>query len=92
MSLFQFEKQSGWQAIELGQPKNLTEMAALNSVMRLMALEGGESPLERYARFRRSKDATQQDIYRPRDGSRLSEDSQSSASCQSLYQIQMHRL
>lgn len=52
LSLFQFEKQSGWQAIELGQPKNLTEMAALNSVMRLMALEGGESPLERYARFR----------------------------------------
>lgn len=52
LSLFQFEKQSGWQAIELGQPKNLTEMAALNSVMRLMSLDGGETPLERYARFR----------------------------------------
>ena len=52
MSLFQFEKQSGWQAIELGKPKSLTEMAALNSVMRLMAIDGGESPLERYARFR----------------------------------------
>ena len=52
LSLFQFEKQSGWQAIELGQPKSLTEMAALNSVMRLMPLDSGETPLERYARFR----------------------------------------
>lgn len=52
LSLFQFEKQSGWQAIELGKPKNLTEMAALNSVMRLTAIGGQESPLERYARFR----------------------------------------
>ena len=55
MSLFQFEKQSGWQAIELGKPKSLEDMAALNSVMRLMAPEGGgEAPLERWARF--SKD------------------------------------
>ena len=46
MSLFQFEKQSGYQAIELGQPNKLSELTALNSVMRLMAQEGQvENPL-----------------------------------------------
>lgn len=53
LSLFQFEKQSGIQAIDIGQPRNLEEMAALNSVMRLMAIEGSEeTPLQRYGRFK----------------------------------------
>lgn len=52
ISLFQFEKQSGKQAIALGKPHSLPEMSALNSVMRLMASEGQqETPLQRYARF-----------------------------------------
>lgn len=57
LSLFQFEKQSGYQSIELGKPRNLEEMSALNSVMRLMAPEGSnETPLQRYSRF--NKDIT----------------------------------
>lgn len=53
MSLFQFEKQSGYQAIELGQPVKLAELTALNSVMRLMAQEGQtESPLQIYQKHR----------------------------------------
>lgn len=53
ISLFQMEKQSGLQAISIGKPQSLTDLSALNSVMRLMAPEGGgESPLERYGRFR----------------------------------------
>lgn len=56
LSLFQFERQSGWQAIELGQPRCLEDMAALNSVMRLMAPDGGESPLERYSHFKKNID------------------------------------
>jgi len=53
LSLFQFEKQSGYQAIELGKPTNLPELTALNSIMRLMPQEGQtETPLQKYARFR----------------------------------------
>lgn len=53
ISLFQMEKQSGYTAISIGKPQSLVDLSALNSVMRLMAPEGGgESPLERYGRFR----------------------------------------
>ena len=54
ISLFQMEKQSGIQAISIARPRSLTDLSALNSVMRLMAPEpGAESPLERYGRFRK---------------------------------------
>lgn len=53
-SFFQMEQQSGYQAIELGHPETVEDLAALNSVMRLMAQsEGAETPLQRYARFRK---------------------------------------
>lgn len=53
ISLFQMEKQSGHQAIAIGQPQSVEDLAALNSVMRLMApYPGAETPLERYGRFR----------------------------------------
>lgn len=52
MSLFQMEKQTGWQCIELGQPRSLKDMSALNSVMRLMPPDPtAETPLQRYSRF-----------------------------------------
>ena len=54
ISLFQMEKQSGYQAISIGHPESLVDLSALNSVMRLMAPEpGAESPLERYGRFKK---------------------------------------
>ena len=54
ISLFQMEKQSGIQAISIARPRSLTDLSALNSVMRLMAPEpGAESPLERYGKFRK---------------------------------------
>lgn len=52
ISLFQMEKQSGIQAIKIGKPTSLTDLSGLNSIMRLMAVDGGESPLERYGRFK----------------------------------------
>lgn len=52
ISLFQFEKQSGRQAIDIGKPRSLVALSALNSVMRLMAVDGSESPLQRYGRLR----------------------------------------
>jgi len=51
LSIFQFEGQAGVQAIKLGQPRSLEDMAALNSVMRLMS-DNNEPPLQKYARFK----------------------------------------
>ena len=58
VSLFQMEQQSGIRGIALTHPRNVDELAVLNSVIRLMATEkGAESPLDKYARFReRPKD------------------------------------
>lgn len=54
-SLFQMEQQSGIAGIKLIHPKSVSELAVLNSVIRLMAQEkGGETPLERWARFRKN--------------------------------------
>ena len=54
VSLFQMEKQTGIQAIEIAKPRSLVDLSALNSVMRLMAPEpGAESPLERFGRFKK---------------------------------------
>lgn len=53
LSMFQFEKDSGVQAISLFKPKSVDELATLNSVIRLMAQEkGGETPLQKFVRFK----------------------------------------
>lgn len=52
MSFFQMEKQSGIQAVSLTKPESVDDLATINSVMRLMADDGGETPLEKYARFK----------------------------------------
>ena len=52
-SLFQIEQQSGIRGIELVHPKNVSELATLNSVIRLMAPEkGAEQPLDMWNRYR----------------------------------------
>lgn len=52
-SLFQMEQQSGIRGIELVHPKNVSELATLNSVIRLMAPEkGAEQPLDMWNRYR----------------------------------------
>ena len=53
ISLFQMEKASGIRGINLTNPRNVDDLATLNSVIRLMASEkGAESPLDKYSRFR----------------------------------------
>lgn len=55
LSVFQFDTPQGIQAISLAKPTSIEEMAALNSIMRLMASEkGAEQPLEKYARFKKN--------------------------------------
>lgn len=52
-TLFQMEKQSGLQGIELVHPQSVDDLAILNSVIRLMAQEkGAEQPLNKFARFK----------------------------------------
>lgn len=58
ISLFQMEQSSGIQGIAATKPQNVDDLAALNSVIRLMAQEkGAETPIEKYARFRKNLDA-----------------------------------
>lgn len=51
-NLFQFETQVGSVCIRRTRPQNVKQLAAANAVMRLMAQEGQESPLDRFVRFR----------------------------------------
>ena len=54
ISLFQMEKDSGVRGISLTNPRNVDDLATLNSVIRLMATEkGAEAPLDKYARLRK---------------------------------------
>lgn len=52
-SLFQMEQQSGIKGIAAVKPTSIDDLAALNSVIRLMASEkGAEQPIEKFARFK----------------------------------------
>lgn len=52
-SVFQMDAASGIQGIALTKPKSVEDLAALNSIIRLMGDgKGGEMPLQKYARFR----------------------------------------
>lgn len=51
-SAFQFDTAQGGQAVNLIQPHSLLELLTGNSVMRLMAQDGGELPLETYAKHK----------------------------------------
>lgn len=54
-SLFQMEQQSGIKGIAAVKPTSIDDLAALNSVIRLMAPEkGAEQPIEKFARFKQN--------------------------------------
>lgn len=50
-NLFQMDSLVGAVTMAKGQPKNIRELAELNSIMRLQS-ESGEQPIDRYVRFR----------------------------------------
>lgn len=52
IDLFQFDTEVGAQAVRLIKPTNIAELSVANSVMRLMPEDGGELPLDVYARFK----------------------------------------
>lgn len=51
-SCFQFDSQVGTQAIQLIHPTNLAQLVAGNGLMRLMANEDGELPLDIYVKHK----------------------------------------
>ena len=52
-SCFQFDTISGGQAVQLIHPQNLLELLTGNSVLRLMAEDGKEQPLNIYANYKK---------------------------------------
>ena len=52
VNLFQFMTAVGGQAISKIRPRNLNEIFTANAIMRLMAPEGEEQPLDRYVRYK----------------------------------------
>lgn len=55
-NLFQFETQVGSVCIKKARPTNVTQLAEINSIMRLQ-VEGDEQPIDKYVRFRNNIDA-----------------------------------
>ena len=53
LNLFQFDSLSGSQGIAKVQPKNIQELSDTNGLIRLMAGEGEELPMDKYVRFKK---------------------------------------
>ena len=53
INLFQFDSLSGSQGIKKVQPKNIQELSDTNGLIRLMAGESQELPMDKYVRFKK---------------------------------------
>lgn len=52
-ALFQFDTITGGQSIKYIEPKNLKQLAIANSIMRLMAPDGEDQPIDIYVKYKR---------------------------------------
>lgn len=52
LNLFQFDSDVGKQAAKKIKPSNILELADSNGLMRLMPMENGETPLDKYVRYK----------------------------------------
>lgn len=52
LNIFQFDSDVGSQAAKKIKPQTIMELADANGLMRLMASEGGEAPMDKYIRFK----------------------------------------
>lgn len=52
LDVFQLDTPVGKESIRKGRPEDVKDAAALNSLMRLMATEDGEMPVDKFARFK----------------------------------------
>lgn len=62
-ALFQFDTIVGGQSIKYIEPKDLSQLAIANSIMRLMAPEGEDQPIDIYVRYKRAPQLWYNDMY-----------------------------
>lgn len=64
IDLFQLEGNTGRQALSIIKPTSLPELAAINSLMRLMPDKGKKTPSEEYAFYKQNPYLLKEEIYR----------------------------
>ena len=63
IDLFKLEGATGKQALSVIKPSSLPELAAINSLMRLMPEKGAKTPSEEYAYYKQHPEILKQEIY-----------------------------
>lgn len=62
LNLFQLDSTIGRQGAKKVRPKNMQELSDTNGLIRLMAEDGGEPPMEKYVRFKRNPDLVHKEM------------------------------
>ena len=62
LACFQFDSDIGSQAIKKIQPDNIVELSNANGLLRLMAPDGEENPMDKYVRFKKDPNAWQEEM------------------------------
>lgn len=63
LDLFQLEGATGRQALSIIKPRSIPELAALNSLMRLMPDKGEKTPAEEYAVYKNHPELLKKEVY-----------------------------
>lgn len=62
LKLFQLDSNVGRQGTKLIKPRNIQELTAVNALIRLMADEGAERPMDKYVRFKANPQAWEDEM------------------------------
>lgn len=62
LKLFQLDSGVGRQGTKLIKPRNIQELVAVNALIRLMAEEGAERPMDKYVRFKADPQAWEEEM------------------------------
>ncbi len=62
LKLFQLDSGVGRQGTKLIKPRNIQELVAVNALIRLMAEEGAERPMDKYVRFKANPQAWEEEM------------------------------
>lgn len=62
LNLFQLDSTIGRQGAKKVRPKNMQELSDTNGLIRLMAEDGGEPPMEKYVRFKRNPELVHKEM------------------------------
>ena len=62
LKLFQLDSEVGRQGTKLIKPRNIQELTAVNALIRLMAEDGAERPMDKYVRFKANPQAWEDEM------------------------------